>query len=162
MLLGCRLYGPDESIERSRSGLCPFGGDDLVCSGETDERDRRMAMLAFERADLEELRAQRRGHRNFERDPFDGRERRYRAADLGSRTEESPVALPVRESLGFEDARRLGAHEDLARLRGGLHLHRSGRRGACDQELAMRLPDEKELEAAAVEPRVHLQLDRSG
>ena len=26
----------------------------------------------------------------------------------------------------------------------------------------MRLPDEKELEAAAVEPRVHLQLDRSG
>ena len=130
VLVRCRLYGADESIERVRSGLGPFGRDDLVRSGETDERDRRMAMLALERPDLEELRAQRRRNRNLERDAFDGRERRYRAADLGSGTEESPVALLLGERLGFEDARRLGAHEDLARLRGGLHLHRSGRRRA--------------------------------
>ena len=162
VLVGGRLHRAHESVERVRSRLGPFGLDDLVGPGEADERDRRVSMLALERPDLEKLRAQRRRNRDLERDAFDGGQRRDGAADLGSCTEESPVALLLAERVGFEDARRLCAHEDLAGLRCGLHLHRSSRCRACDQKLAMRLSDEEELEAAAVKSRVHLELDRPG
>ena len=84
VLVGSRLHRADEYIERVRGGFRAFRLDDLVGPGEADEGDRRMSMLALERPDLEKLCAQRRRNRNLERDTFDGRQRRYGAADLGS------------------------------------------------------------------------------
>ena len=96
-----------------------------------------MSMLALERPDLEELRSQGRRNRNLERDAFDGGQKGYGAADLGSGAEETPVALLLCERVGVEDAPRLCAHEDLSGLRCAFHLHRSCRRRAGDQQLAM-------------------------
>ena len=132
-----RLHCSDEGIERVGCGLRSFCLDDLVGSGEADEGDCRMSVLALERPDLEELRSQRRRNRNLERDAFDGGQRGYRAADLGGGAEQTPSALLLCERVGVEDAPRLGAHEDLSGLRCGFHLDRSGRGGAGDQQLAM-------------------------
>ncbi len=137
VLVRGRLHRADEGVERVGCGLRPFRLDDLVGSGEADEGDCRMSMLALERPDLEELRSQRRRNRNLERDALDGGQRGYGAADLGSGAEETPVALLLCERVGVEDAPRLCAHEDLSGLRCAFHLHRSCRRRAGDQQLAM-------------------------
>ena len=59
MLVRRSLDGTDEYVQCVRGGFRPFGGDDLVGSGELHEGDRGVAVLAFERANLEELGAER-------------------------------------------------------------------------------------------------------
>ena len=122
-----------------------------------------MAVLAFERADLEELGAERRGDGDLERDAFDAREGLDRSADVRCGPEQRPAALRVAESVS---ARRAAAVSALRRISPasdvGLHrppvavadgpLIRSSR---CDS------PTRKNWNVPRVEPGVHLQLDRT-
>ena len=71
-------------------------------------------------------------------------------------------ALLVAERVSAEQRGGLGAEQDLAGLRRGLHLDGPRRCRPGDEQLAMRLADEEELEAAGVEAGVHLQLDGAG
>ena len=162
MLLGGGLHVPNDDLERFGCRLHAFGGDDLVGSRETDERDGRMAMLTLERAYLQQLRAQWRRDGNFERDALDGREGLDGPVDPRRGPEEpsSPLLLP--DGVAVEEGGRLRADEDLTGLRRRLHLHRACRGRPGDEELAVGLADEEELEGPAVQSGVHPELDRAG
>ena len=66
----------------------------------------------------------------------------------GAARRSRPSPSPRRARRASRSAGGLRAEQDLARLGRGLHLHRSGRRGPGDEQLAVRLADEEELEAA--------------
>ena len=111
-----------------------------------------MPVLALERPDLEQLGAQwgRDGH--LERDALDVRERLHRAPDVRRGAQEAPGLLLLAERVVCEQRRGLVAEQDLARLGRGLHLHRPTGSRPDDEELAMRLAHEEELEAPEWRP----------
>jgi len=162
VLLRCCLHRPDEVVERLRRCPCPLRGDQVVGPREADERDGCVSMLALQRADLEQLDAERSGDGRLERDPLDVRERIHGALDRRRRPQQPARSFVVPGHLAVEEVRQLRAEQNLACLRGCLHLHRAARRRAHDEELAMRLPDEEDVEGAGVEPGVHPQLHRAG
>ena len=160
---GAGLDDPDEAVERRSCRLRPFGRDHLVRPPEPDERDGGTSVLAFQRPDFEQLRAQRRRDGHLERDPLHVREGLHRASDLGRvREEVAPFLAPRRSTSWSEKRCCLLAEQDLACLRRGFHLHRPSRCGPGDEKLAVRLPHEEELKASGVEAGVHLQLNRAG
>ena len=150
------------AVERVCRRLRPFGRDDSSVPPKRTNAIGRVSVLAFQRPDLEELRAKRRRDRDLERDALDVREGLHRASDLGRAAEEAPMLLLLAERVVSEERCRLLAEQDLARLRRSFHLHRPGRCGPGDQKLAVGVADEEELEASGVESGVHLQLNRAG
>jgi hypothetical protein len=118
-------------------------------------------VLALERPHLEELRTQRRRDGHLDGDAFDAGKRLHRSLNVGCRVEEQARSRLVLGRIRLDELGGLGAQEDFAGLGRRLHLDGSARGRSCDQQFAVRVADEEELEAAAVEAGVHLQLNRA-
>ena len=85
MLVGGRLNRPYEHVESVCRSLGSLGRDHLVDTGEPDERDRYVPVLALERTHLQELRAQRGRDGDFERDSVAVWQRRLFSRRVGCR-----------------------------------------------------------------------------
>ena len=156
------LDDPNEPIECLGCSFRALSRDDLVRPSESDEGDGRAPVLALQRPHFEQLCAEGGRHRDFKRDSLDVGERFDRAPDGRCGAKESAAVVFLAELLVSQECRGFGAQQDLARLRGCLHLHRPARRRPGDQELTVRAPHQEELEASGVQSRVHLQLDCAG
>ena len=155
VIVRCLLDRSRKHVDRLRGGHRAFRRDDLVGSGVADERDRSMAVLAFERPYLEQLGAQGCGDRQLDRNSVDIRQRLERAGHVGSGLQEPPRPFLLAKRGRFELGRGLRTDEDFAGLGGGFHLHGPCRSGPGDEQLAVRFADEEELEEAAVNAGVH-------
>jgi hypothetical protein len=162
VLLGGALHRLDEEFQRLSRRLGTFGLDRLVDPGEADEGDGRVPVLPLERPHLEQLRTEGGGDSDLQWDARDVRKRSRRSFRVGCCLEQQSGTLFVTHGHGIQQRDCLGAEKDLAGLRRRLHLHRPGGARAGDEELAVQVADEEELEASGVEACVHLQLDGPG
>ena len=150
------LHAPDEHVERACDRVGPLGLDQQVDATELDEGDGRRAMLGLDRSRRDVCPDLFRDE-PLEREPGERKQRRGARSRPRRCTKQHSLALcgserPRLESLGCRIA-----EQDLAGLGGRLHLHGPRRAWAGDDQLAMRLADDEEVEGAAVDPNVHLQ-----
>src|SRR4029078_298696 len=110
-----------------------------------------VSMLALERAYFEKLGAKGRGDGQLERHALDVRERSELSVQLRRGDEQAAGPLLLAEQVRVDQCGCLGAEEDLARLRRGLHLDRPRGGGPGDEKLPVRLADEEELERPGVD-----------
>ena len=100
------------------------------------------------------------GHARREVDALERRQRLDPAARPGGELQQAAALLCLAEQLVGERRRGLVADEDLAGLGARLHLDRARDPGPGQQELAVRLADEEEVEGVGVDADVHLQRHR--
>jgi hypothetical protein len=165
MLVRFRVYAPglscrrlrhlDELGERCRGGLGPLLVDQAVGAVEVDEGDRGLPMLGLDRSGREVL-ADRLRHAEREVASFEHR-RRVQANGLARdrRLQQPAWSLGFAEKPFRKRASRRLAEQDLAGLRGIFQADCRRRAGPGDQELAVGVPDEEEVEGAAVDADVH-------
>ena len=158
MLVRSGLDAPDEPVEGVGDGLRALALDEIVDPAEADERDRGVSVLALERSHLEQLRAERARHSDLDAEPRDVRERLDGSRDLWLADKEHAAPVGRLEERIVEFCGSLRAQEDLAGDGLGLELDGPRRGRARDEELAMRVADEEEVESVAVNADVHLQM----
>ena len=122
---------------------------------EADKCDRGVAVLALAPSRREVLAQGSGTHDRGGRGPRRPAPRHAAAPPCARRKKTKPPRLGLAELLGLRCARRRGAHDDLAGLRGVLHRHGQRRSLAGEDQLTVRGADEEEVEAAAVHTDVH-------
>ena len=154
------LHGADELVHGRRGGVEAVLGEHAGEPVEAQERDRRLAVLRLDRA-CADGRAHR--HRDAEREveALDGGQRLAERIRLRLQPQQDAAALLLPEHARRQGGGGRAREEDVAGLRGVLELDRAARLRPAHDQLAVRVADEEEVEAAAVEADVHAQRDRA-
>jgi hypothetical protein len=154
------LHDPDALVECAGDLLPALLANERVGAAELDERDRDRPVLGLA-VRAQEVGADRLRQTVLDREVRDvahGRRMQLRRRRQAAQQEAGLLLLP--DVSGRERGGRRGRDDDLAGVGDRLERGRLRRGLAGDQELAVALADEEEVERAGVDPDRHPQHDR--
>ncbi len=153
------LGAADELVEDAFQPVGAFLGKQIIDPAEVDERDGGLPVLRLGLA-VRKLAADRGRDAAVQVEAGGRRQWRDRAHGSRRRAQQASALLLVAEDPLRQTGGGLVADEDLAGLGARLHLNRPRDAGPGEQQLAVRLADEEEVEDVAVDADVHLQRHR--